>query len=109
MRQVLAAAFASATLLVGWGAIGPAQAATDDRAAYYNACVKISPALKSACACRADAAMKASPELRGDIILSMSNPNAYAAKARAGKVSNDIIHQWEEFSGDSAKQCGVDN
>jgi hypothetical protein len=106
-RRGLMAGLAMATLLGGWSGVGAAMA--DDQSAYYAACVKVSPGLKSACACRAKASMKASPELRQDIILSMSNPNAYTAKARAGKVSNDIIHQWEIFSADSAKQCGVDN
>src|SRR3569833_2337402 len=107
MRRGLVAAVAAATLLGGWGGTAPAMA--DDQSAYYAACVKVSPGLRSACACRAKASMKASPELRQDIILSMSNPSAYTAKARAGKVSSDIIHQWEIFSADSAKQCGVDN
>lgn len=107
MRMLMGAMLAAVTLVGGWGLSAPARA--DDQAAYYNACVKISPALKSACACRAAAAMNASPELRENIILSMSNSNAYAAKARAGKVSKDIIRQWEIFSADSAKRCGVDN
>jgi hypothetical protein len=108
MRQLLAAGFAAATLIAAWG--GPASAATDDRTAYYDACVKVSPGLKAACACRADAAMTlASPELRADIILSMSNASAYAARARAGKVSPAIIHQWETFSAESARTCGIDN
>jgi len=109
MRQVLGAVFGLAVLAGGFGVAAPASAAVDEHAAYYNACVKVSPGLKAACACRADAAMKASPELRADIILSMSNPGAYAAKARAGKVPAAIIHQWEQFSADSARQCHVDN
>lgn len=107
MRKMVGAMLAAVTLIAGLGVAAPARA--DDQAAYYNACVKVSPALKSACACRAAAAMNASPELRENIILSMSNPNAYTAKARAGKVSKDIIRQWEIFSADSARQCGVDN
>lgn len=108
VRWLLGAGLAAATI-VG-AASQPAAAAADDRAAYYNACVRVSPALTRACACRADAAMSlASPELRADIILSMSNPDAYTARARAGKVPPDIIHQWEKFSAASAGRCGVDN
>jgi hypothetical protein len=109
MRQVLGAVFGLAVLAGGLGVAGPAMAAADEHAAYYNACIRVSPALKAACACRADAAMKVGAELRADIILSMSNPGAYAAKARSGKVSANIIHQWEQFSADSARQCHVDN
>jgi len=108
MRQTIGVAAGLLLLLGGFGA-APAQAAADEHAAYYNACVRVSPGLKAACACRADAAMKASPELREDIILSMANPGAYAAKARSGKVSANIIHQWEQFSADSARTCHIDN
>ncbi len=112
MRQPLAAILAVALLAFSALAAGSAQAANpaSDRDAYYKACVRISPGLKTACGCRADFAMKLqSEELRSDIILSMANANAYAAKARAGKVPADIIHQWEQFSADSAKQCGIEN
>lgn len=108
MRQTIGVAAGLLLLLGGFGAV-PATAAADEHAAYYNACVKVSPGLKTACACRADAAMKVSPELREDIILSMANPGAYAAKARSGKVSANIIHQWEQFSADSARVCHIDN
>jgi len=107
MRGFLTIGLVGAVVLSGCGVAAPALA--DDQSTYYAACVRVSPGLKTACACRAQAAMKASPELRQDIILSMSNPNGYAAKARAGKVSADVIHQWEVFSADSAKRCGVDN
>lgn len=78
-----------------------------EQAAYYNACIGVSPALKTQCACRAQAAMKYSPQLRADIILSMSNPARYAAKAKS--IPHSEIAEWEQFSADSAKQCGIDN
>jgi hypothetical protein len=116
MRQVVLVGAVLGLLAGGWvsGAVAASSASVvmgtpAERAEYYNACVKISPSMKGPCGCRADAAMSASPELRADIILSMSKPDAYAAKARSGKVSNDVIHQWETFSGDTAKKCGVDN
>jgi hypothetical protein len=112
MRSSSALALAGVLLVAGLAPAFAAAPATPsgDRDAYYRACVKVSPGLAKACGCRADFAMKLqSQELRTDIILSMANPNAYAAKARAGKVSADIIHGWEQFSADSAKQCGIDN
>ena len=51
--------------------------------------------------------MKYSPQLRADIILSMSNPGKYAARAR--QVTHDEIGEWATFSADTAKQCGIDN
>ena len=105
MRHVLAAAMAISVLVCGAMA-APAQAA-DDQNTYYNACVRISPAMKTSCACRAQAAMKYSSQLRADIILSMTNPGKYAAKAR--QVSHAEIEEWEHFSGDTAKQCRIDN
>jgi|GEM_PF-5127458 len=118
MRQRLAITMAAAMLVAGLGGSAPAFArmaaapafapGTDaEQAAYYNACVRVSPDLKAGCACRAKAAMKYSPQLRADIILSMSNPDKF--RARSLKISHDEHTEWAVFSGDSAKQCGIDN
>lgn len=119
MRQVLATAMAVAMLAAaGLGGATPASArmaaapafapgSPREQAAYYNACIKVSPALKTGCACRAKAAMKYSPQLRADIILSMSNPEKF--RARSLKITHDEHTEWAVFSGDTAKQCGIDN
>jgi len=78
-----------------------------EQAAYVAACVKVSPTLKTQCTCRAAAAMKYSPQLRADIMLSMSNPTKYAARSRS--IPHSEIVEWETFSADSAKQCGIDD
>ncbi|MEO8883678.1 MAG: hypothetical protein ABI377_09760 [Devosia sp.] len=116
MRQVFVAAAAVLMLAGGFG-VAPALAATkaaafapgtpQEQAAYYNACVKVSPALKDGCACRAQAAMKYSPQLRADIILSMSNAGKF--RARSMQISHDEHDEWAVFSGDTAKQCHIDN
>ena len=114
MRQVLAAALAVGMLVSGWA--GAAEAAakpsfapgtSQEQAAYYNACIKVSPALTTGCACRAQAAMKYSPQLRADIILSMSNPGKF--QARSAKITHEEHIEWAVFSGDTAKQCHIDN
>jgi hypothetical protein len=116
MRQVWAVAMAAAMLAGGLGAGAPAQAAAkasfppgtaQEQTAYYNACVRVSPALKAGCACRAQAAMKYSPQLRADIILSMSNASKF--RVRSEKISHDEHDEWAIFSGDTAKQCHIDN
>ena len=114
MRQVLVAAAAALVLA---GGFAPALAATkaaafapgtpQEQAAYYNACIKVSPALKDGCACRAQAAMKYSPQLRADIILSMSNAGKF--RARSMQISHDEHDEWAVFSADTAKQCHIDN
>lgn len=115
MRQVFVAAMAAVVLAGGLG--GAVQAAKpaaafapgtpQEQAAYYNACVKVSPALKDGCACRAQAAMKYSPQLRADIVLSMSNASKF--RARSMQISHDEHDEWAVFSGDTAKQCHIDN
>lgn len=113
MRQVLLAAVAAAALFGGAAGVQAATAPSfapgtpQEQAEYYNACIKVAPQLKSGCACRAAAAMKYSPQLRADIILSMSNPAKYAARAKS--VSHNEMYEWETFSADTAKQCGIDN
>ena len=116
MRQVFVAAAAVLMVAGGFG-VAPALAATkaasfapgtpQEQAAYYNACVKVSPALKDGCACRAQAAMKYSPLLRADIILSMSNAGKF--RARSMQISHDEHDEWAVFSADTAKQCHIDN
>jgi hypothetical protein len=118
MRHVLATAMAVGMLAAGLGGVAPASAkmtlspsfapgTAEEQAAYYNACIKVSPALKTSCACRAKAAMKYSPQLRADIILSMSNPDKF--RARSLKISHEEHTEWAVFSGDTARQCGIDN
>lgn len=113
MRRTMVAALAASLLLGGpAGALAArpsmmSAAPAGEQAAYYNACVRVSPALKTQCACRAQAAMKYSPQLRADIILSMTNTAKYAARARS--IPHSEIAEWETFSADSAKQCGIDN
>ena len=106
MRQFLAAGLAVVTLASGWGMAVPAQA--DDHATYYNACVKTS-GNKTLCACLADQAMSADPQLRADMILSMSDPNAYRTK-RAPHVPNNgpEMQKWEAFDVMAHHKCGMD-
>jgi hypothetical protein len=116
MRQVWTAALAGAVLVIGFGLTAPAWAAkpaafapgtAQEQQAYYNACVKVSPALKAGCACRAQAAMKYSPQLRADIILSMSSPEKF--RIRSEKISHEEHSEWAVFSGDTARLCHIDN
>ena len=51
--------------------------------------------------------MKYSPQLRADIILSMSNPGKF--QARSTSISHEEHVEWAVFSGDTAKQCHIDN
>ena len=115
MRAVLGLGMAGLVLVGGWGVTAPVQAAaaafspgtTQEQATYYNACIKVSPALKSSGACRAQAAMKYSPQLRADLILSMSNDSKF--RARSAKITHEEHVEWAVFSGDTAKQCHIDN
>jgi len=107
MRHVVAAALAAATLLLGWGATAPAQA--DDRSAYNTACVRQTDGNTKLCGCLADLAMSADPQLRADMIMSMSNPNKYRA-TRAPHIPNSgkEMGLWEAFDVAGHKQCGMD-
>jgi hypothetical protein len=107
MRQAVAAILAAATLLVGWGAAAPAQA--DDRASYNIACLHQTDGNTKLCGCLADLAMSADPQLRADMILSMSNPNKYRA-TRAPHIPNNgkEMGLWEAFDVAGHKQCGMD-
>jgi len=114
MRMVLVVATAVGMLAGGLGAAEAAKPAASyppgtpqEEAAYYNACIKINPALKTGCDCRAKAAMKYSPQLRSDIILSMTNDAKF--RARSLKITHEEHDEWAVFSGDTAKQCGIDN
>ncbi|MDR3471796.1 MAG: hypothetical protein P4M09_08930 [Devosia sp.] len=118
MRQVLATAMAAGLVAAALGGTLPASArmaaaprfapgTPAEQAAYYNACLKVSPTLKAGCACRAQAAMKYSPQLRADIILSMSNPEKF--RPRSLQITHDEHTEWAVFSADTAKQCGIDN
>lgn len=96
----------AATLLGGWGAVVPAQA--DEHAAYYDACVRQS-SNKPLCSCLANLAMQADPQLRSDMILSMSNPGKYRA-TRAPHVPNNgpEMQAWEKFDVAGHSKCGMD-
>jgi hypothetical protein len=106
MRHAVAIAMAAATLLTGWGMSAPARA--DDRTVYYNACVHQS-GNKTLCGCLADLAMTADPQLRADMILSMTNPDKYRS-TRAPHVPNSgkEMGQWEQFDVAGNKKCGMD-
>ncbi len=108
VRQLPALAFAAATLLAGSGVSAPARAAADQRAVYYGACVHQSGNTKL-CGCLADLAMAADPQLRADMILSMSNPGKYRS-TRAPHVPNGgpEMQAWEKFDVDGNKKCGMD-
>jgi hypothetical protein len=97
---------AAGWLLAGWGAAAPAQA--DEHAAYYTACVKQSSNTKL-CGCLADLAMQADPQLRSDMILSMSNPGKYRA-TRAAHIPNNgpEMLAWEKFDVAGHSKCGMD-
>ena len=106
MRWASAAAMAVGLLAGGFGTILPAQA--DEHAVYYGACVKQS-GNTHLCACLADLAMVADPQLRADMIMSMSNPGKYRA-TRAPHVPNNgpEMQAWEKFDVDGNKKCGMD-
>jgi hypothetical protein len=107
MRQLLAAAMATATLLTGFGLAAPARA--DDHAVYYSACVKQTSGNIKMCGCLATLAMAADPQLRADMILSMTNPEKYRT-TRAPHVPNNgpEMGKWEQFDVDAQKKCGMD-
>jgi hypothetical protein len=97
---------AMASLLVGWGAAAPVRA--DDHAAYYGACVRQS-GNKTLCTCLSDLAMHIDPQLRADMILSMSSPERYRA-TRAPHIPNNgpEMLAWEKFDVAGQQKCGMD-
>jgi hypothetical protein len=97
---------AATSLLLGWGATAPARA--DDHAAYYGACVRQS-GNKALCTCLAGLAMHIDPQLRSDMILSMSSPERYRA-TRAPHIPNNgpEMLAWEKFDVAGHQKCGMD-
>lgn len=109
MRQLLAVAVTGVVLAMGAvAAAQPASAASDERTAYYNACVHQS-GNTHLCGCLADIAMSADPQLRADMIMSMANPNKYRA-TRAAHIPNNgpEMQAWEAFDVQGHQKCGMD-
>ena len=109
MRQLLAVMVTGVVLALGGvAAAQPANAAGDERTAYYNACVHQS-GNTHLCGCLADLAMGSDAQLRADMILSMSNPGKYRA-TRAPHIPNagPEMQAWEQFDVAGNKKCGMD-
>lgn len=102
MLRSLSAILSLATLL---SSAAPVVAASAQD--FVAACTGAGGSLE-VCSCKAGVAIDALDErLFGFVLLSMSNPDSYARKARSGEVTPDDIAAWTTYIRNSNRACGL--